>query len=875
MKNPQSQRFPKIAEWLLSHITESSIRYSVLGDFEEQFQYYAEEHGRLYAHLWCWLQIMKSLPPFIFESTYWSLIMLKNYFKVAFRNLLNQKVYSFINIAGLAIGLATCLLITIFVIDELSYDRHHEKASQIYRVVLDLKLGDTEIKAPLSSTPMAQTLVRDFPEVLFATRIIGGFFGPGTANIRYGVKVFKENKVLYADSSFFDVFTVPFISGDAKIALNQPNTIVITKAIAEKYFGTIDPMGKMLIFSNLNSEYKITGVVENNPANSHFHFDFLAALSSLPRSRSPSWTDNSFYTYIVLQNGISQRVLEAKFPAMVRKYIGPQLKTIGVTLENMADSGDRWVYLLEALTDIHLHANSSYEFEPNGNIVYVTIFSSVAILILLIACINFINLTTARSTGRAKEVGVRKVLGSHRKQLVQQFLVESLFVTFLAFIIAISLANLALPLFNSLSGKNMTMAFFQDGYMLSGLFGLFLLVGLLSGIYPAVVLSSFRPIQVLKGKLGTGNQYHWLRSSLVIFQFTISMILIVGALVVNGQLEYMQNKKLGFNQEHILVIDQIESIGEKIPILKQKLLAHPNVKNATVSLTLPGKMFPAHPFQPQENDRTYVFQLLTADPDFIPTFEINLLTGRNFSKNISTDSDAFILNEAAVVAFGWNNADAIGKQFKPSAGFAAKKVVGVVKDFNFKSLHDKIEPLVIAYSQNGQYMSVRVEPTSLQATVAFLENKWREVAPDKIFEYTFLDQSFEALYNAEKTSGQVFAVFAGLAIFIACLGLFGLTSFLMEKRSKEVALRKIVGATVAHVVVLLSRDFGKLVIIAIFIATPIAYFVMNNWLQYFAYREALTPLPFILAGIATLFISLLTVVNQVIKSALANPIDSI
>jgi len=810
--------------------------------------------------------------------------MLKSYFKIAVRNLLRHKSYSLINIVGLAIGMACCILILLYVQNELSYDRHHEKADRIYRVASDHKFGGNHFQMAVSPAPMAEALVRDFPEVESAAR----FRGYGSFLIKkVGEQNFKEERVIFADNAIFDIFTIPLLAGDAKAALTAPNTVVISQSTAKKYFSEDDPVGQSLLFDN-TAVYKITGVFADMPDNGHFHFDFIAALISRDESRNGLWVSNNFRTYLLLKAGGQPAALEAKFPEMIRKYAGPQVQEfLGASFEAMVQQGNQMRFYLQPLRDIHLHSDLNVEFEPNGNIKYVYIFSAIAFFILLIACINFMNLATARSANRAKEVGIRKVVGSYRRQLVGQFLAESIFLSVIAVMLALVVVELILPAFNNLAEKSLQTFYFGNWPLLATLIGITLLVGVVAGSYPAFVLSSFKPVSVLKGAKSAGARSSRLRSVLVVFQFAASVILIVGTLIIKNQLHYIQNKNLGFNKEQVIVLHDAYALGEKLDAFKNEVMRNPSTISATVSGYLPVSSNRNDtgfwPEGQRAGDNPVSMQIWNVDYGYVETMGMEIVAGRNFSETFGADSSAVILNERAAKMFGFG--DPLGQKiytwaFTPGQGIDRDRtiphtVIGVVKDFHFASLKSNIGALGLRLGRSRGFISFRFKVQEVAALIAFLENKWKEFAPDQPFAYSFLDERFSNMYRAEQKVGDVFSVFAGLAIFTACLGLFGLASFMTEQRTKEIGVRKVLGASVSQIVILLSKDFTRLVLLAIAIAAPVAYFAMNRWLQDFAYRIQIGVETFLLAGGMALLIALLTVSTQAIKAALANPVEAL
>ncbi|MGH7494331.1 MAG: ABC transporter permease [bacterium] len=795
--------------------------------------------------------------------------MLKSFFKIAVRNLRKHKAHSSLNLTGLSIGMACCLLIFLYVVDELSYDTFNKKASRIYRVATASRFGDTETASALTPAPLAMALVQDFPEVQTATRLFTLF---GEATISHGENRFNENRVFFADSTFFEVFNIPLIRGNPKAALTQRASIVLTEAAAQKYFGEEDPLGKTLML-NTNIGLKVTGVSANVPHNAHFHFDFLISLASFGASRNPSFTSQfNYHSYIVLQEGIPPERLEAQFPEAIKKYIGAQLPAGA----GPAAPGGQFRWWLQPLTDIHLHSHLAYEIEPNGNEIYVYIFSAIAVMILLIACINFMNLATARAASRFREIGVRKVLGSNRSQLVRQFLSEAILMSGMASLLALVLVELCVPSFNRLTGKHIDAEFFGNVPLVLILAGLALLVGVLAGSYPAFLMSAFRPVAALKGKLSASKSAFGIRGGLVVFQFVISISLIVGTLVVQQQLQYLQDKNLGFAKEQVLVLRKAYALIGKYETFKQELLQNPSVLSAAISHTIPGELFGlnGYRFENDPPEKSYSMNVLYADYDFVKTMGMEVIAGRDFSREFATDTSAVLLNEAAVRLLGWS--DPVGKQLLlPGNKTWRGAVVGVVKDFHFASLHQEIRPLVIHNAAYAQYLSLRIRSENIPATLAFIASQWRAFAPEQPLDYSFLDENFNGLYQAEQRTGKIAGAFAVLSVFIAVLGLFSLASFAAEQRTKEIGIRKVLGASVAGIVRLLSSEFVKLVLAANAIAWPIAFYVMNKWLQSFAYRVDIEWRVFVLAGGMAWLIALLTVSTQAIKAARANPVESL
>ncbi|WP_077923205.1 ABC transporter permease [Spirosoma sp. 209] len=804
--------------------------------------------------------------------------MLQSYVKIAWRNLVRNRAFSAINIVGLALGLATCLLIMLFVLDELSYDRYNDKADRMVRVVFHAVMNGGEINEANVMPPVAQTLKADYPEVEDATRI----HTVGSPGITVGDKSFRDDQLAYVDSNFLQVFTLPLIQGDAKTALIQPNTAVITQEMARKYFGNENPLGKFVTIKSWNALFKVTGVMNKMPVNSHFHFDMFMSMAGVSDAKSPTWMTSGFFTYLVLNKGYNPKQLEAKLPQMVSKYMGPQIqKVFGLNMTQFRQKGNDIAFLLQPLTDIHLHSNLTGEMDANGDVQYVYIFGAIAVFMLLIACINFMNLSTAGASKRAKEVGIRKVLGSVRQSLANQFLIESLLLTMIALVLAIGIVYLALPLFNDLAGKTLTLNFGESVWLLPSLLLLGVLVSILAGSYPAFFLSSFKPIVVLKGTKFTGDKKSiGLRSGLVVVQFSISIILMIGTTVVYRQLSYIQNKRLGYSKEQVLVLPDTWQLAKKEEVFRNQIMQDPRVVRVSMSGYLPaGPSYNNNYMMYSESNPDQFVKGLRYDVDYeyIPTLGMEMAAGRNFAKEYGTDSSGVILNETAVRTFGWHG-NAVGKSIGHTENDGLKRtyrVIGVVKDFHFRSLHESISPLVMILGRNNGTMIVKAKTKDVSGLLASLENQWKQLATDAPFTYSFLDKRFNDTYLAEQKTGRILGLFAGLTIFVACLGLFGLATFTAEQRTKEIGVRKVLGASVASIVGLLSKDFLKLVLIAILLAVPVAWYVMDKWLQSFAYKIDMAWWVFALAGVLAVGIALLTVSFQSVKAALMNPVQSL
>ena len=801
--------------------------------------------------------------------------MLKNYLKIALRNILKHKGYSFINIVGLAVGMASCILILLYVHDELSYDRYHAQADRIYRVTREWFNSDGSSSLHLGhvAPPIGPLLQADFPDIEQMVRIRAG----GDPLLRYQDKVFQEDRFYFADPGIFQLFTLPLRAGDPQTALADPNSVVLTPAMAHKYFGDEEPLGRVLNIDN-QADLKVTGVMQEIPSTSHFHFDFLGSMK-LPElvfgeEEFKNWGSNNYATYLLFAKDYPVDQFQKAIPAFIGRHHPDGEKAIPQTTLHV-----------QRLTDIHLHSQLDSEIEANGDILYVTIFSAIAFFLLLIACVNFMNLATARSAGRAQEVGLRKVVGAERQQLIRQFLGEAIVIAFIALFFAVVLVEMALPRFNAFTGKALALDSQGVLFVLGSLIGVALFVGVVAGSYPAFFLSHFQPLAVLKGKQ-SGVARSRFRSALVIFQFGIAIVLIVGMGIVYDQLEYCRTKNLGLNKEHIVVlpVEPGDATARRYPDLKKQLLQHPHIASVTASKRVPsGRLLDSSQGRIAEGDSYQPLDFRIAnvrvDHSFIDTYGVQMAAGRNFSVDFPTDSaEAFILNETAVKKIGWPSPDAaIGKAFQ--YGNRQGRIVGVIKDFNYESLHQPITPIVLYITpQSFNSISVKIRPQrpeEVSTTLAFLKQKWLEFRPEFPFQYSFIDERYEELYENEHRLGQIFGTFAALAVFIACLGLFGLASYLAEQRTKEIGVRKVLGASVSSIVVLLSRDFTRLVVVAMLAAWPLAYYAMSEWLQSFAYRVDVNWMRFALAGALALLIALLTVSTQAIRAALANPVESL
>jgi putative ABC transport system permease protein len=806
--------------------------------------------------------------------------MIRSYLKIAFRNLMKYRFISFINLFGLAVGLTCCMLILAFIINELSFDKYNKNADHIYRVTRSFNNQDGSVSLNLSTIAPAfgPYLTNDFPEIQKMTRMLKN----GITSFQYKDNLFNENNVYFADDKLFDVFTVRVKEGNPKTALTDPFTVMLSEEMAKRYFGSEDPMNKSIRAYN-QFNLKVTGVYQDFPSNSHMHPDALVSFTTLndtsvygAENLRTSWGNNSFFNFIVLPENYQVKNMIDRFPEFVDKHMNHK--------DYNGQNPSKFTKLgLQKLTDIHLRSNMDYEAEPNGDINRVYIFSLIALFILLIACINYMNLSTARSALRAREIGIRKVIGARKKELIFQFLNESVLICWVATIIAFILTSLALPWLNKISGQQIS---YHDLLKWKIVFPLLLtpfVLGIVSGIYPALFMSSFQPVKTLKGLFKAGGANISLRKVLVVAQFAISIVLIISTAIVFQQLHYIQNKSLGFEKEHQVILPYGNDVDKRYDVFRNTLLHNTSFKAMGRSSRIPtGRLLDAQgaftlvgdSLRPVNTD----IKMVNVDYDFIPVYNIKVVAGRNFSREFATDTAGFVLNESSISVLGWKNPkDAVGKDFK--YGGQKGHIIGVIADFNFESMHQKIVPVVLTMNPPSQQyynnITIRIAGNNIPGTLAFLEKTWKTLLPETPYQYNFLNENFDKLYESEQRQGTLYIFFACIAIFIACLGLFGLSSFAITQRIKEIGVRKVLGANVIKIITLLSKDFLKLVIFAAILAFPIAWFAMNNWLKDFAFRVSIEWWVFILAGLLASIIAVLTVSVHAIKAANANPVNSL
>jgi len=805
--------------------------------------------------------------------------MFWNFLIIAFRILYRHKVFSLINISGLAIGIMSAILILLYVQDELTYDNFHENADQIYRVGLQATSQGNEIVVALSGLPMAPVLARDYPEVISTTRI---FTFVEQSIIRYQQSNFHEDRFFYADSSFFGVFKTGLLHGDPSSALARANTVVITDEMATKYFGEEDPMGKVIEVGVDRTKFEVTGVLKKYPGNSHLKFDFLASLESTEFINSPFWMSYIVYTYVRLQEGYSPDLMEAKFPDMVKKYVGPQWEQVtGTPMEESLGRGVKYGYFLQPIKDIHLDSDLEGELEQGGNAGHIYIFSLIATLLIFVASINFMNLTTAQYSTRAREVGIRKVAGSTRLVMIIQFLTESVLLSYVALFIGVVLVGSVLPYFNTLAGKELSLDLVQNKLLLPSLVVLGLFVGILSGTYPGFFLSSLQPVIVLKGKAGSGLKSQYLRGILVIFQFSVAILLLICTILVSKQMSFIQKKELGYDKENLLLVKRIGALQDQRDAFREELSKFPDVIQSGFTNCLPNTLFLNSLFRPEGStaEATQAINHWLVDFDLQKTLEMEMTEGRWFSRDFPSDTLGIVINEAAAKALGME--DPIGRNllFLGGAGEGEfpLKIIGIVKDFHYESIHNTIQPLVMTFlpPQYSGYLIVRIQPQDNQATVNLLDRKWKEFVPDQPFEYSFLEDDLSTAYSDEYRTGKIFKIFSVLAIFISLLGLIGLASYTAIRRTKEIGVRKVMGAKVFEIIRMLSREVLIYISISTVIAWPVGYFFMKNWLQDFAFRVNPDFLSFLVASLIALLFAILTVGLRAYIAATANPAESL
>jgi putative ABC transport system permease protein len=807
--------------------------------------------------------------------------MFRSFIKVAIRNIVRQRAYALINVLGLAIGIAGSILITLFVTHEINYDTFQEKSDRIVRIVIRGQLSESVISSANTANPTGPILLEEIPEAVNYCRIDNS----SNVIIRKGDRTFLENDFYWADSGFFEIFSFPLISGDPSSVLNEPRSMVISEKMAMKYFGDENPVGQVLSVFGDSTIYSITGIMKDFPDNSHLFCDFVVDYRSSRRTNQTQWTSNNIHTYLLLDKKMSLSLLNEKIDQISRKYIGPEIKQfLGITLDDWEAAGNFYRVEAQPLLDIHFNTAIENQLKPSSERKYIFIFSLIALFILIIACINFMNLSTARSAGRAREVGLRKVLGSGKAQLVWQFLAESIFMVVVALILALLIVELVLPAYQDQTRIGISLEYFSNWYTIPLLIGFALVIGLFAGSYPAFFLASFRPVAVMSGKLEAGTKSSKLRSILVVFQFGISIFIILGTLVISKQLNYLVNKELGFYSEQLVVLQRFSTVGkDRVETFKQEIAKIPGVISSTSSTMVPGRVnnFNGFLMEGRPNDQTFLLEVNWADQDFLVTYGLSIKDGRFLSNDFASDSSNIVINEAAVKNFGIE--EPLKTNFvqpgEEGADVNRMPIVGVLNDFHNASLHTNIRPYMIRTRPADwgwiPYLTVRLEPKDMKGAIEQIENTWDEFTNDSPFQYFFLDDDFASRYEQEKRTRVIFMVFAILAIFVASLGLLGLSAFTTEQRTKEIGIRKAMGANAPQVVKLISRETIILIGIATVLAWPVSYYFTRNWLMDFPYRIELGIGPFLLSFAFAMIISLVTISFQTISASLRNPADAL
>jgi len=855
---------PKIAERILRLILPDEGWDTPLGDFEELFNVIADEKGIFRARSWYWGQVFKLLPSKILNSLYWRIIMISNYLKIALRNIRRHKIYSFINIMGLAIGMACCILVFIHVRHEMSYDRYHQDGDRIFRIAQKIQKEAAELETARVATPLIPAVRENFPEVESAARFQ---LATWDSLVERGQTKYYEDWVMIAENDIFNVFTIPFIRGNPEKALERPGTAVITENMAQKYFGHDDPIGETLIL--WGNPVEVTGVIANYPKNTHLKYDIIISLNGFERIWNlDNWEWTGFYAYVKLQPNVDPKDFEEKVRHIANIY----------AREKLEEWGEAFTFYLQPIDSIYLHSNLVSEIGSQGNPRDIYIFSVIGILILLISCINFTNLATARSANRAKEVGVRKVVGAHRTQLTRQFLLESMLASIFSSVLSLVIVALALPYFNILTGQSFGRQDLFKPMIILILLGFSICVGFMAGSYPAFFLSRFLTVNVLKGLKGHDPKGSLLRKILVVAQFSITIILVIGTLSVYSQISFIKNKHLGFDKHQKLIIPA--EMRDRYESVKNEFLNYPSITGATACWNVPGRL--ANLIEARLvgglEEKTQSMNFYYVDSDFFPEYKIEMMVGRLFQKDIQTDiNDTFILNKTASDAFGfYSPEEAIGKRMYEGGSGGIGTIIGVIEDFHYKGLQKKVEPLVLQYRPDYfSYLSLTVNTDDLSKTLSFVKKKWNELQLGGLFTYFFLDEDFNRHYQSEESLGRLYIALTLLAIFLSCLGLAGLSSFTAEQKTKEIGIRKILGASVPNIMILLVSEFTKWVIVASIIAWPVAYFVIHEWLQEYAYRTRPNIWVFGLSAAFAFIIAALTVSYQSVKAAITNPVDSL
>jgi putative ABC transport system permease protein len=864
---------PAIPRVLLKLMSVYHEKHSIIEDFEETFSEIMKSEGSFKARRWYWINSLKSVAGYLKLIVYWRITMFKNHLKIAYRNFVRYKLYSFINVFGLAIGLSICMIISLWVLRELSYDRFHENADRIYRIERELFRDNLYSRWPITGGRYKQALIDDYPEIVNAVRFWRREFA-----IKDHKNAVHRQEMFSVDNSVFEMFDFYLEDGDEQSALSDPMTVVLTRENAVKYFGTGDAMGKSLTFEweGEQVDFKVTGILEDIPENSHIHFDMLLSITSYKEEPYSDWRSNYLYTYVQVQENTAKQDLEEKLKTFVTQRLEPHYGDL--LLQDRSIHEVLKMHLFPII-DIHLRPSANWEVEPGGNISSVYIFSCIAILILIIACMNFVNLSTARASKRAKEVSLRKTVGAEKQQLRVQFIQESVLLAFVSLIIAFVMSSLFIQAYNEIFSENLSLSLLMQLKNLIILVGATFAVGVLAGLYPAFYLTRFEPVVVMKGGPLSGSGKSVFRRNMVIIQFSISIILIVGVFTVYKQMRYIQTRSLGFDKENMVLIPvRSQRIAQNYGSFRNELMQNPQIISTSASSEVPADShYSNSSVNRLESEEPINLILFTSDYDYVETYRMEILAGRAFSRDFSTDTEGtIILNASAAHRIGWTPEEAVGKKLEGAYSESATHVVGVVENFHFRSLRREVEPMaLLLYPDYIRDISVRIKPGDVGRTLNFIQQKWESLFPGEQFEFSFLDSRINQLYESEKKMQDLIVIFSALSILVACLGLLGLVSFTAELRTKEIGIRKVLGASTGSVIVLLSKEFIKWILLANIVAWPLAWFMMNKWLQNFAYKTNIGWTVFVLAGFVTMAIAIFTFIFQTVRTAGAKPVYSL
>jgi putative ABC transport system permease protein len=864
-----------IARKLLRFMSNHYERHSIIEDFEETFLEILKTEGSFQAKRWYWSNVLKSVVGLLKLMVSWRFTMLRNHLKIAYRNFIRHKLYSFINVFGLAIGLSVCMIISLWVLREMSYDRFHQNAERIYRVERELFRDNLYRRWPITGGLYKQALIDDFPEIKNAVRFWRREFAIKDYNNDH-----HRQEMFAVDNSIFDIFDFCLEDGDEQNALSDPMTVVLTRENAVKYFGTGDAVGKSLTFewNEVPVDFKVTGILDEVPENSHIHFDMLISIASFSEEEFSDWRSNYLYTYVLVSENTTISQLEGKLKTFISQRLQSHYGDLLILNKEMGIHDVLKMHLVP-ITDIHLHPSINWEVEAGGSITSVYIFSSIAVLILIIACMNFVNLSTARASKRAKEVSLRKTVGAEKRQLRVQFIQESVLLAFVSLVFACVMSSLFIKGYNGIFAENLSLSMLFQLKNLVILVGATFFVGVLAGLYPALYLTRFEPVEVIKGSQISGSGKSVFRRNMVVVQFGISIILIIGMFTVFEQKKYIQTRSLGFDKENVVILPvRSQQISRNYQSFRNDLKSNPQIVSVSASAEVPADTHYSNTnFHRLDSDEPVILYLFFCDYDYVDTYGMEVIAGRTFSREFSTDTEGTILlNESGVHRFGWKPEEAVGKKLKGPYSEEAVKVVGVVKNFNYKSLRREVEPMaLLLYPDYIRKISVRIMPGDIGKTMNFIQKAWETEFPGEQFEFSFLDSRINQLYENEKKMQNLFIIFAALSILVACLGLLGLVSFTAELKTKEIGIRKVLGASTGHVIVLLSKEFIKWILLANLVAWPLAWFMMNKWLQNFAYRTNIGWIVFVTAGFLTMGIAIFTFIFQTVKTASAKPVDSL